>query len=343
MRVFSGSSTSIALTLLRRRGKFSCKFCSVSNFPAPQTFLETSAGVKCELNKCTPGFSGAYCCPVENGRFSTSKFCCPTGTGGRRCHHSDKVTCFGHGSVDDDGECSCSDGYLGRRCQYSSTSCNGNGKVDEFGICTCNLGFESPYCVPLGQGLQMDASRSSVDRKPVVEASSNGKAKAHAQAAEYEESLPAELRGTKNSAIIVAGLVLSIMMVALAVVLITKKKRVLRQTKPLSETPWSPQDEKKGAVSAPSSGNRVSPVFEVSSPEKPGGRFTTVHNFNSDVNTDDATSPPVKERPKKLRKAKSRVSRKGSETSVSAKMRPGQFDLEGRSPQSDTADEAVVL
>lgn len=182
------------------------------------------AGVRCGLSECLPGFSGKYCCPATAGgraSASASKYCCPAGTAGRRCHHSDAATCSGRGAVDDAGSCACAGGFLGKHCQYSSTSCNGNGEVDEHGICSCDAGFFAPHCLPyeidaaeLGSG-----NRTFYSQGPAAEASL-GRPKNAAEAT------------VQYGAAIVAGLVVSILMVLAAANLVAKKKRKWRKLQP---------------------------------------------------------------------------------------------------------------
>ena len=72
-------------------------------------------------------------------RFDTGKCDCNPPYKGDYCQYSDNENCSGHGTVDNNGNCtSCNTGWTGKNCQYSNaTNCNNRGDVDANGNCTC--------------------------------------------------------------------------------------------------------------------------------------------------------------------------------------------------------------
>lgn len=104
----------------------------------------------------TCGADQKQACPLpcsNNGTFEqdvsteteTGKCKCSSDTWkGDKCQFSDATTCNGHGTVDNDGGCTCQSGWLGAQCQYSnSTTCNNHGTVDSSGNCKCDGNYRS--------------------------------------------------------------------------------------------------------------------------------------------------------------------------------------------------------
>jgi len=89
----------------------------------------------------------------DNGNFLPSGKCDCGDFKGSNCQYSDKETCSGNGTVNDNGICKCNTGYLGKNCQYSNhITCpvdeTHDGIVDDNGKCHYgNLcGYKYPRC-----------------------------------------------------------------------------------------------------------------------------------------------------------------------------------------------------
>jgi len=85
---------------------------------------------------------------IVSGKTGECKCICKSGTKGKFCQYSNKITCNNNGIVNDNGECKCYNGYAGKKCQYSKEeTCNNVGIVKDDGTCDCsNTGFEGLNC-----------------------------------------------------------------------------------------------------------------------------------------------------------------------------------------------------
>jgi hypothetical protein len=84
----------------------------------------------------------------DNGNFLPSGKCDCGDFKGSNCQYSDKETCSGNGTVDDNGTCKCNTGYLGTNCKYTCKVDDKNsgeiidGKCDYTKLCS----YKYPRC-----------------------------------------------------------------------------------------------------------------------------------------------------------------------------------------------------
>jgi tetratricopeptide (TPR) repeat protein len=90
---------------------------------------------------------------------------CAAGYTGANCQHSDSSTCSGHGIVQQNGTCVCSEGWTGANCNIcapgfagpacefsAATTCNGHGAVQSDGTCLCEPSWTGANCSTCAPG-----------------------------------------------------------------------------------------------------------------------------------------------------------------------------------------------
>ncbi len=93
----------------------SCQYSDTTTCSGNGTVDPNTGICTCKGKWATRDASTGQCnyCPTPY----TGANCCETGFKGDKCQYSDKTTCNGNGTVDDNGKCTCKPGYSGDNCQ----------------------------------------------------------------------------------------------------------------------------------------------------------------------------------------------------------------------------------